>query len=110
MAFFGPVPEKSFCIYTGPRSDYNNRKYSGLVNGGIGLTGRLMINKVRSDNHTLFVFLILFNIILFAGCNSPRDHLATFNRHFKNMDYESSVLFAHKKLRKGKKPKGEQKE
>jgi len=71
------------------------------------LTGRLIISGIRSGNPTSLAFLILFNLILFAGCNSPRDHLAAFNRHFENMDYESSALFARKKIHSCNKPKGE---
>jgi hypothetical protein len=66
-----------------------------------------MVSKVRLSNHVLFTILILLNLPFFSGCNAPRDHLRSFNKHFETCAYEKSALFAQKKIRKHKKPKGE---
>jgi len=66
-----------------------------------------MMNRVRLGNPVLFAILTLFNLPFFTGCNVPKDHLTTFNRHFERLDYENSALFAQKKIGKQKNPKGE---
>lgn len=66
-----------------------------------------MTNGVRFWNPLLFAILTLFNIFFFAGCNVPKNHLATFNRHFEGADYENSALFAQEKIGKRQTPKGE---
>jgi len=65
------------------------------------------MSRVRCRNLVMFAVLTLSNLPFFTGCNLPKDHLATFNRHFERQDYENSALFARKKLGKHKKPKGE---
>ena len=61
----------------------------------------------RFRNPVVFAFLALIILPFFAGCNAPKDHLATFNGHFEGFDYENSALFAEKKISKQKNPKGE---
>lgn len=53
---------------------------------------------------SLVFFLILS---LFAGCNAPKSHLQTFNRHFTNSRMEKSLEFAQSKIGKRKNPAGE---
>ncbi len=53
----------------------------------------------------LIVLILIFPVL--SGCNAPRDHLATFNEHFRAADYESSATFAQKKIRKRKNPHGD---
>jgi hypothetical protein len=77
------------------------------MNGGISLTGKATISKTRLGNLVISTLLIFLFPAFLTGCNVPRDHLATFNRHFESMDYENSSQFAQKKLRKCGQPKGE---
>ena len=65
------------------------------------------MSTVRFGNPLLFAILTLFNLPFFTGCNAPKGHLATFNRHFESSDYENSAIFAQKKIGKRKNPKGE---
>ena len=65
------------------------------------------MSRVRRWYPILFAILTLFNLPFFTGCNVPKDHLTTFNRHFEQLDYENSVLFAQKKISKQKTPKSE---
>ena len=61
-----------------------------------------MSNK---DTHRYFVsILILFSLLLSAGCNAPRDSLNAFNRQFEAGDYKGSALFAEGKISKRKTP------
>jgi len=50
-------------------------------------------------------FLIL--LLIFAGCNAPKDQLMVFNEHFRNCEYQESIEFAQSKMSKGKNPKNE---
>jgi len=65
------------------------------------------MNGVRFKKHVVFAVLVLSILPFFAGCNAPKDHLATFNGHFERFDYENSALFAEKKISKQANPKGE---
>ena len=65
------------------------------------------MSRVRPGNPIVFAILTLLNLPFFAGCNVPNDHLTRFDRHFEGLDYESSALFAQKKIGKRKTPKGE---
>jgi hypothetical protein len=65
------------------------------------------MSGVRFKNPVIFVILGLLSLSFFTGCNAPSGHLATFNGHFLSSDYESSALFAQKKISKSKNPKGE---
>ncbi len=65
------------------------------------------MSRVRLGNPIVFTILTLLNLPFFTGCNVPKDHLTRFNRHFEGLDYESSALFAQKKISKQKNPKGE---
>jgi len=65
------------------------------------------MNGVRLGNPFLFAILTLLNLPFFTGCNTPKDHLTTFNRYFESLDYENSALFAQKNIGKQKNPKGE---
>ena len=59
----------------------------------------------NKDTHRYFVpVLILFSLLLSAGCNAPRDNLNTFNRYFEACDYNESALFAEGKISKRKTP------
>lgn len=59
------------------------------------------IGRIRS----IVCFLVLF--LLFAGCNAPKGHLETFDRHFSNAKMEKSLEFARSKIGKRKNPAGE---
>jgi len=65
------------------------------------------MSRIRLGGLFLFAVLALFNLPFFTGCNAPKDHLTTFNRHFEGLDYENSALFARKKISNSKNPKGE---
>ena len=59
----------------------------------------------NKDAHRCFVsVLVLLGLLLFAGCNAPRDNLNTFNRQFEACDYNGSALFAEGKISKRKNP------
>lgn len=87
---------------------YNYGQLSGTYElRRVSSIGIVMISRTEFGNLLTFAVFILFNLAFFAGCNAPRDHLATFNGHFECMDYEKSALFARKKIHKSEKPKGE---
>ena len=65
------------------------------------------MNKVRFCNLAAFAILAISNAIFFAGCNAPKEHLTAFNKYFEASDYENSILYAQKKLKCRKNPKGE---
>jgi hypothetical protein len=51
--------------------------------------------------------IILASLAMLAGCNNPKDRLATFNTYYETADYENSSLFAEQNLSLKEKPKGE---
>jgi len=51
------------------------------------------------------VFLLILSLL--AGCNAPKSHLQTFNKHFTNSKVEKSLEFAQSKIGKRKNPAGE---
>ncbi|MCK4753482.1 MAG: hypothetical protein KAS75_08540 [Planctomycetes bacterium] len=61
--------------------------------------------KLRSP--VLFAIIALLVLPFFIGCNAPKNHLATFNGHFEIADYNNSALFAQKRIKNRKTPKGE---
>ena len=62
----------------------------------------------KHRNPVLCAILTLLNLtLLFTGCNVPKAHLTTFNKHFEMGDYESSALFAQKKIGQRENPAGE---
>jgi len=65
------------------------------------------MSKVRIDCPLLFAILTLLSLAFSTGCNVPKDHLKAFNKSFETSNYDSSAVFAQKKLRNRKKPKGE---
>ncbi len=65
------------------------------------------MSKVRHRGPILFVISIPLLLTFFTGCNAPKSHLATFNKHFEKLEYEEAALFAEKKIVKRKKPNGE---
>ncbi|MCK5226465.1 MAG: hypothetical protein KAQ89_07065, partial [Planctomycetes bacterium] len=65
------------------------------------------MSKIRRYNLAIFAILAISNTIFFAGCNAPKGHLTAFNKYFEASDYENSILYAQKKLKCRKNPKGE---
>ena len=65
------------------------------------------MRKVGFGKPLLFAVLGLLSLPFFIGCNAPKGHLEVFNRSFEASDYESSAVFAEKKISTAEKPKGE---
>ena len=63
------------------------------------------MSGIKFKNSVLVVILIL--LVLFAGCNAPKDQLAAFNGRFESFDYAKSAHFAAGKISKRTNPKGE---
>jgi hypothetical protein len=62
----------------------------------------------KQRNLILRAILTLLNLtLLFTGCNVPKAHLTTFNKHFEMGDYENSALFAQKRISQRENPAGE---
>ena len=61
----------------------------------------------RFKNLGIFVILALLSMSFCTGCNAPKSYLDAFNDDFERFDYESSALFARKKISKNKNPRGE---
>jgi len=65
------------------------------------------MNGVTFVRPLLLAICSLLSLPFFAGCNVPKEHLTAFNKHFINLDYENSALYAQKKIGRQKNPKGE---
>ena len=66
------------------------------------------MRKVKLGSRLVFVVVLpLFYLLVFSGCNAPKDQLTVFNGHFEISDYENSALFAQKKFVERKSPKAE---
>ncbi len=66
-----------------------------------------MKNKFRIGYPFLLAILTLPSLLFSIGCNAPKDHLKVFNTSFEAANYDSSALFAQKKLGNSKNPDGE---
>ena len=65
------------------------------------------MNGVRIGYPLLLAILTLLILPFSAGCNTPKAHLKAFNAHFEASNYDSSALFAQKKIHQRKNPAGE---
>ncbi len=65
------------------------------------------MNGVTFVRPLLLAICSLLSLPFFAGCNVPKEHLTAFNKHFVNLDYENSALYAQKKIGNRTNPKGE---
>jgi hypothetical protein len=65
------------------------------------------MNTVKSGYPLLFAILTLSILSFSIGCNTPKDNLEVFNTSFEASNYDSSALFAQKKIGQRKNPSGE---
>jgi hypothetical protein len=65
------------------------------------------MNKAGAGYPFLLAALIVSILPFSIGCNAPKDQLKVFNTSFEASNYDSSALFAEKKIGKRKNPEGE---
>ena len=64
------------------------------------------MKSVKLSIPALLATVILLCLPFFIGCNAPKSQLETFNGHFVIADYNNSALYAQKKIKERKVPKG----
>ena len=57
--------------------------------------------------HKISLLILAAGFAFVFGCNTPKEQLLTFDRHFESSDYQSASMFAEKNIKKRTNPAGE---